>query len=132
PTAANAGPDINPTCGLSTATLAGNNPTIGTGTWNCISGCTGVSITTPNAYNSGVTGLAVPGTATLRWTISNSPCTGSSDDVVIITAPCPFSCGGTLTDSRDSKIYSTVLIGSQCWMSQNLNYGTYILVATGG
>ncbi|MFA5087080.1 MAG: FISUMP domain-containing protein [Candidatus Paceibacterota bacterium] len=34
----------------------------------------------------------------------------------------PFTCGDTLIDSRDSKSYSTVLIGSQCWMAKNLDY----------
>lgn len=34
-----------------------------------------------------------------------------------------FTCGDTLIDIRDGKKYTTVLIGSQCWMKQNLNYG---------
>lgn len=34
-----------------------------------------------------------------------------------------FTCGDTLIDTRDGKKYLTVLIGSQCWMKQNLNYG---------
>ena len=36
----------------------------------------------------------------------------------------PWACGDTLTDSRDSKTYSTVLIGTQCWMAEHINYGT--------
>lgn len=37
-----------------------------------------------------------------------------------------FTCGSSFTDSRDNQVYTTVLIGSQCWMKQNLNIGTRI------
>ncbi|OFY29764.1 MAG: hypothetical protein A2X01_14795 [Bacteroidetes bacterium GWF2_35_48] len=83
PTTANAGSDINVTCGGTTATLAGNTPTSGTGSWSVVSGT--ASITTPNSSTSGVTGLAVPATTTLRWSISNAPCTASFDDVLLFT-----------------------------------------------
>ena len=33
-----------------------------------------------------------------------------------------FACGTPFTDSRNSKTYNTVLIGSQCWMKENLDY----------
>ena len=86
PTIANAGADINPACGVTTATLAGNTALSGTGVWSLISGT--ATITNPASPSSGVTGL-VPGiTATLRWTISNSPCTASTDDVLIIMPCC--------------------------------------------
>ena len=35
-------------------------------------------------------------------------------------------CGNAIIDSRDSKSYSTVQIGTQCWMGENLNVGTRI------
>ena len=36
-----------------------------------------------------------------------------------------WTCGSSLSDSRDGgKTYSTVQIGSQCWMQQNINVGT--------
>jgi len=37
-----------------------------------------------------------------------------------------FSCGDELIDTRDSMTYSTVEIGSQCWMAENLNIGERI------
>jgi uncharacterized protein (TIGR02145 family) len=43
----------------------------------------------------------------------------------IINAP-SFVCGNPLTDVRDNMVYTTVQIGTQCWMKQNLNYGTRI------
>ncbi len=39
----------------------------------------------------------------------------------------PFSCGNPVTDTRDGKIYNTVLIGAQCWFAQNINVGTKVL-----
>ncbi len=35
-------------------------------------------------------------------------------------------CEESFTDTRDNKVYNTVLIGEQCWMAQNLNIGTMI------
>jgi hypothetical protein len=78
PTVSNAGSDQ--TVCATTATLAGNTPTIGTGSWSVLSGT--ATITTPSSPTSGVTGLGV-GTNILRWIIGNSPCTASSDEVVI-------------------------------------------------
>lgn len=131
PTTANAGSDINPSCGVTTATLAGNTPTEGTGEWSVVSGT--ATITTPSSPTSGVTGLAVPGTATLRWTISNSPCTPSTDDVVITTTAC-WTCGNALAITHTTAngvapeaknvnygtVTSSLSGASKCWITQNL------------
>ena len=38
--------------------------------------------------------------------------------------PCPGI--PTITDSRNGKVYNTVLIGNQCWLRENLDIGTRI------
>ncbi len=40
------------------------------------------------------------------------------------TIPIPFVCGDTILDIRDGHHYSTLQIGDQCWMKENLNYET--------
>ena len=44
----------------------------------------------------------------------------------------PFPCGDALIDARDSKSYTTVQIGTQCWMKENLNIGVMINSTSGG
>jgi uncharacterized protein (TIGR02145 family) len=44
--------------------------------------------------------------------------------------PAGFTCGSPFIDARDDKEYNTVQIGNQCWMRQDLNYGTRIDAAT--
>lgn len=44
----------------------------------------------------------------------------------LVVTPGSTGCGQPITDSRDGKTYTTVQIGTQCWMSQNLNIGTRI------
>ncbi|MBA3681967.1 MAG: gliding motility-associated C-terminal domain-containing protein, partial [Bacteroidetes bacterium] len=77
---ANAGTNQN-FCGGTTATLNGNNPAAGTGTWSVVAG--GASVTSPNVNNSAVTGLTT-GTNILVWTISNGSCPATNDTVKII------------------------------------------------
>jgi RHS repeat-associated protein len=83
PTTANAGADQSgsSTCGLTTVTLAANSPSVGTGSWSVVSGSGGSfgNSSSPTSTFSGNAGSSY----TLRWTISNSPCTSSTDDAVI-------------------------------------------------
>ncbi|HOC37515.1 MAG TPA: hypothetical protein PKL74_10665, partial [Tenuifilaceae bacterium] len=79
PTTANAGPDQS-ICGGTSATLAANAPTVGTGLWSILAGAGGtvVTPTVPTSTFNGTNGTSY----TLQWTISNGGCT-SSDDVGI-------------------------------------------------
>jgi gliding motility-associated-like protein len=83
PTIAAAGPDQigATTCGLTTVTLAGNAPSVGTGTWSVVTGAGG-SFSDASSATSAFTGTAGV-TYTLRWTISNAPCPSTTDDIVV-------------------------------------------------
>ncbi|TDX87259.1 hypothetical protein [Epilithonimonas xixisoli] len=109
---ANAGSDQNVICNTA-VTLAGNNPTPGTGAWTVVSAPSGATPVFANAslYNTTVTGMTLPGTYTLRWTITTGTCTGY-DDVDVVIAACPTISGtvfndinaNTVIDSRESGI----------------------------
>ncbi|MBI1769315.1 MAG: S-layer family protein, partial [Bacteroidetes bacterium] len=82
PTVSNAGLDQDQ-CNNGSFTLAGNNPTVGSGLWTIVGAPNGAVITTPGSNNSTVTGLIAGSSVTLRWTISSGVCTPSTDDVVL-------------------------------------------------
>ena len=121
PTVADAGTDqidvYNPT------TLTANSPDNGTGLWTILSG-TGGNITDPSDSASYFSGI-VDSSYTLRWTISTA-CDSTYDEVNISFTQQAFTCGNPFIDARDGQIYSTVQIGSWCWMAENLNIGTMI------
>jgi len=93
PTTAIAGSDqtLN---NVTTATLNGNNPVSGIGTWTQISGPTTAGVVNANAHNTVVNNLST-GTYTFRWTITNGVC-GSSFDEMILTIE-PPTVHGTLS-----------------------------------
>jgi uncharacterized protein (TIGR02145 family)/uncharacterized repeat protein (TIGR02543 family)/prepilin-type N-terminal cleavage/methylation domain-containing protein len=69
-------------------------------------------------------GWATTPAGTISYTNGGSYTMGDVD--VTLYAVWLRNCSGTMTDSRDSKIYSIAFIGSQCWMTQNLNVGSYV------
>ncbi len=127
PTQSNAGPDQLNIPGTST-TLAGNTPTYGTGVWHITSGTGGIVADTTSP-TSGFTGLA-GNTYSLTWTITTQ--CGSTEDTVAISFVSGFTCGDPLIDTRNWISYNTILIGTQCWMVQNLDIGEPIASNTGG
>jgi len=78
PTPSSAGPD-QAVC-VNSATLAGNNATIGGGQWVRISGLG--TITTPTLFNTTVTSLSA-GSNVFKWVITNHACV-SEDEVEIV------------------------------------------------
>ena len=72
PTPATVGPDQN-VCGLTSLTLGGNTPTVGTGAWTQLSG-PGITIFSNPTDPASTATAAVEGTYVYTWTISNGAC----------------------------------------------------------
>ena len=69
--------------------------------------------------------IAGTGLKTITYGYSNVfTCLATKTKTILVHPNPAFTCGSNLTDIRDNKVYPTVQIGSQCWMSVNLNYGT--------
>ena len=47
-------------------------------------------------------------------------------ETLIYPGSSSFTCGDPFTDPRDEQTYTTVQIGNQCWMAENLNIGEMI------
>jgi uncharacterized protein (TIGR02145 family) len=57
---------------------------------------------------------------------SSSGCKDSVNQVIAVAPSSSFTCGNSVIDIRDNKIYPTLAIGSQCWFVKNLDFGNQI------
>ena len=125
--AANAGADQY-ICGPLVATLAGNTPTVGTGTWTKQAGPAGV--VTFSAANSASSTATVPayGTYTFRWTITNGPqpVPGCStyDDVEVTYYQQPTANAGSDAEIN-AKTYTLAALPFGYLPAPNQNWGTH-------
>lgn len=119
---ADAGIDQLNIIGTSTI-LAASNVEYGSGSWRIISG-SGGSISTANNPQSSFYGLA-GNSYVLLWTISTA-CDSNYDEVTISFERFlnPDLSYGTVTDI-DNNTYSTIQIGNQTWMAENLKTTKY-------
>jgi hypothetical protein len=113
-TASLAGP--NQTVCATVATLNGNNPAVGTGTWSLVSGAG--TITSLNLFNSGLTALGA-GVNVFQWTIGNGACPPTSSTVSVqrdlnpsasVAGPTICTCASTATLNAN-----TPAVGSGSW-----------------
>jgi uncharacterized protein (TIGR02145 family) len=122
-TVANAGPDQLSLAGT-TATLAANAPAAGeTGAWSILSGSGG---SLNNSSNPTATFTKGTDSAyTLVWTITTNSC-GINKDTLQLLFSTAFTtpCGQSVVYGGVN--YPTIQIGTQCWMSKNLNVGAMV------
>lgn len=115
PSTAAAGPD-QLLCGVSSATMAANTPTSGTGTWTVVSGSG--SFSNANDPLATITGLTT-GPNVFLWTITNGTCTPSVDTVIIDlgVAPSPANAGAdqTICGSSATMAANAASSGTGTW-----------------
>lgn len=70
-------------CQNGTFTLNAPPPNIGSGTWSCVSNCTGVGFANINIPNTQVTGVPENVFPQLRWNVINGACASQSDVTVL-------------------------------------------------
>jgi gliding motility-associated-like protein len=85
PTPAQAG-NFQTICVGSLAVMTANSPTVGIGTWQLISGPSSVTIVSPNANNTTISGF-VAGVYAFSWTIESGGCISSDQTQITVQPP---------------------------------------------
>jgi uncharacterized protein (TIGR02145 family) len=66
-------------------------------------------------------------TSNLPGCLSNNPATSESKYIIVYSTGTP--CTGIATITHQGKIYHTAQVGTQCWLRENMDYGTMINVS---
>ncbi|MEI6456550.1 MAG: hypothetical protein WCO93_09705, partial [bacterium] len=93
--------------------------------WNPVTGATGYKWNTSNDISTATDNKAdtsriekglICDSLYTRWVWAYNDCGTSGMAMLTDTTSACFTCGDSITDSRDGKKYSTILIDTQCWM----------------
>jgi len=106
PTTATAGGAQTTDCGLTSTSLGGNTPTIGTGTWTETSGGGTSTYSSVNSGSSTATATTY-GNYTYTWTINNGGCTSAAT-----TGTITYNQSPTITTSPSTTAYTACIRGS--------------------
>ena len=103
--------------------------------WNAVTGATGYKWNTVNNYATATdmgtvttkteTGLTC-NTAYTRYVWAYAACWNSVPVTLTRTTLACRRYGQSITDFRDQKTYNTIMIGTQCRIRENMNYGKRI------
>ncbi len=104
-------------CNATTATLNANT-TISAGVWT---GPAGVTITSPNSPNTGVTGLTV-GANVFTWTVTNGVCSSVTSNVTVtVEAPSQANAGSdqSLCNVTSASLNAGLSVGTGVWTTSS-------------
>ncbi|MBI9058686.1 MAG: gliding motility-associated C-terminal domain-containing protein [Labilibaculum sp.] len=108
PSIASTGADQEYCAVLTSASLGGNTPTVGSGVWSQVSG-SGTTIFSNDLLGNSTATVTQYGNYVYRWTISNGTCTSSTADISVnfLESPAPATVG------TDQNICSSDILTTQ-------------------
>ncbi len=116
-------------CNQGNFTLAGNQPTTGSGLWTIVGDAGAVTIDTPSDYNTSIKNVAANQTVILKWTITNQSCSSSDEVSITNNAPVIAAAGEDQEQCNDGTFQlsgNNPSIGQGKWSIIGAAHGTTI------